>query len=495
MLIPFRGNSALYDQKYIAEMAPLLIESEDAFQEFDRQLKVAKEYGIKGISVDVWWGKVSSGFRSNWKYYDRIFELIKNNDLEIIPILSFHKCGGNVGDSVDIDIPKKAWIHLAERLGKNVDDVKSKNEQGFISDAAIPIWQHYDAIMLPMYKSFMESFRDRYLKSSSKHYVGDIVHEVNISGGPAGEFRHDAYGLDRGTNAPYPKRGNFVCYDSGAYQSFRKFVKEKYAGDNPNDWLKNASHAWTGIENTFPTEEDITPPRSFKNNRLNWKDGLASEFADNLVKTAKRGQISTYDIDFLNWYNGELVAHEKNMLNLSHQTFASFPGKFAIGFKIPDVHWQADTRLAEMASGLITLDSYNKDDPDNAYGYKNILDAAGDVAAGKNRETVIDFTGLEMDASRSDKSDPQKLVYQVLSGAKRRGLKVAGENALAGNLYNPKSWGNMVNWLNSGYDSLVLLRLSDIAGNGNEKVLGYFQEFMSILGFKKQETTEPSLVA
>ena len=44
----------------------------------------------------------------DWSGYCQIFELAKAMGLKIQAVLSFHACGGNVGDSAQIPLPK--WV-------------------------------------------------------------------------------------------------------------------------------------------------------------------------------------------------------------------------------------------------------------------------------------------------------------------------------------------------------------------------------------------------
>ena len=76
-------------------MAPLHV---DNMNEFEEWLAAAQSMGIDAVSVDVWWGDVEKNDNVfNWTYYDTLFAKIKRSHLKIVPIVSFHQCGGNVG--------------------------------------------------------------------------------------------------------------------------------------------------------------------------------------------------------------------------------------------------------------------------------------------------------------------------------------------------------------------------------------------------------------
>lgn len=55
------------------------------------------------------WGAVErQPERYDWSGYCQVFELAKSMGLKIQAVLSFHACGGNVGDSAQIPLPK--WV-------------------------------------------------------------------------------------------------------------------------------------------------------------------------------------------------------------------------------------------------------------------------------------------------------------------------------------------------------------------------------------------------
>ena len=55
------------------------------------------------------WGAVERSPETyDWEGYRQVFELAKSFNLKIQVVLSFHACGGNVGDSAQIPLPK--WV-------------------------------------------------------------------------------------------------------------------------------------------------------------------------------------------------------------------------------------------------------------------------------------------------------------------------------------------------------------------------------------------------
>lgn len=89
-------------------------------QKLEKQLKELSAAEVDGIMVDVWWGIVEfkGPKQYNWSAYRSLFELIKRCNLKIQAIMSFHQCGGNIGDSVYIPLPK--WVL---EIGENEPDI------------------------------------------------------------------------------------------------------------------------------------------------------------------------------------------------------------------------------------------------------------------------------------------------------------------------------------------------------------------------------------
>ena len=64
-------------------------------------LLALKSAGVEGIMIDVWWGLVEREAPGayNWGGYAELLEIAKKHGLKVQAVMSFHQCGGNVGDS------------------------------------------------------------------------------------------------------------------------------------------------------------------------------------------------------------------------------------------------------------------------------------------------------------------------------------------------------------------------------------------------------------
>lgn len=64
-------------------------------------LQALKSAGVEGIMMDVWWGLVERDAPGvyNWGGYSELLQMAKRHGLKVQAVMSFHQCGGNVGDS------------------------------------------------------------------------------------------------------------------------------------------------------------------------------------------------------------------------------------------------------------------------------------------------------------------------------------------------------------------------------------------------------------
>ncbi|RYR21713.1 hypothetical protein Ahy_B03g067031 isoform C [Arachis hypogaea] len=92
-----------------------------------KQLLQLKEAGVDGVMVDVWWGiiELKGPKQYDWGAYRSLFKLVQECGLKLQAIMSFHQCGGNVGDIVNIPIPK--WVL---EIGDSDPDIFYTNRSG-----------------------------------------------------------------------------------------------------------------------------------------------------------------------------------------------------------------------------------------------------------------------------------------------------------------------------------------------------------------------------
>ncbi|MDJ0736223.1 MAG: family 14 glycosylhydrolase [Nostocaceae cyanobacterium] len=416
-------------------IGPLEIKNEDQWQAFQRQLQIAKNMGVDAISTDIWWGKVEKNGdeKFDWTYYDRMVAEIEAAGLRWAPIMSFHQCGTNVGDVCNQPIPQWIWTHF---LGVKKTDLQYKSELGNYSQEVVSLWA--DDIVMDEYREFMEAFEKQYGEKAN------IIDEINISTGTAGELRYPAYNTH--DHWKYPHRGFFQAYSEPAVKSFRTYVLNKY-GD-----LAQINTAW---QTNLNSVEKINPP----------SDG--TKFVQ-----GKDYEDTQYGRDFIDWYNQSLIEHGKRMLEAADKAFDGAFAKVPFGMKIPGIHWQISNsqtpRIAEITTGLIrTSIDYQKDS--TARGYAPLISVWNHLK-NSQRKVILHFTALEMsngiDRSVNANSRAKDLVGWVANGAASQGVTIKGENALQPKIKSKLAWKNIQDAFNNfSYNGFSVLRLAEIADN------------------------------
>ena len=148
------------------------------FTEWREQLK---EGGIDGVMIDVWWGLVDkTANKYRWQGYDQLFKDMHKLGLKILPVLSFHQCSGNIGDTVHIPIPKFVFEHEVKPYF--VDRFNQINNE-YISFSYENI-RLGERTPLEMYRDFMINF-DHHFKKYIKCKIilklrSDSVHGANF---------------------------------------------------------------------------------------------------------------------------------------------------------------------------------------------------------------------------------------------------------------------------------------------------------------------------
>lgn len=349
----------------------------------EKQLKKLKEIGVDGIMVDAWWGliELKGPKQYDWSAYRSLFELVAKIGLKIQAIMSFHQCGGNVGDIVNIPIPN--WVL---ELGETNPDIFYTNRSGardqeYLSSGVdnLPLFQGRTPVQI--YSDFMKSFREAMSDILESGYITDI--EIGL--GPAGEDRYPSYPQSQGW--VFPGIGEFQCYD--------KYLKAEF-----KDAAKKAGHPEWDVPDNAGTYNDAPDQTGF--------------FGTNGTYLTEQGKF------FLTWYSNKLIEHGDQILDEANKVFVGCKTRLAA--KVSGIHWwyKDKTHAAELTSGY-----YNLDDRD---GYRPL------ARMFSRHYATLDFTCLEMkdtEQPANAKSGPQELVQQVLSSAWRESIDVAGENALS----------------------------------------------------------------
>ncbi|XP_072957179.1 beta-amylase 1, chloroplastic [Typha angustifolia] len=353
-------------------------------------LMALKNAGAEGVMVDVWWGIVEREGPGvyDWSGYTELMEMARRIGLKVQAVMSFHKCGGNVGDSVTIPLPR--WV--GEEMEKDPDlaytDQWGGRNYEYVSLGCdtLPVLKGRTPVQC--YSDFMRAFRDHFAP-----FLGSTIVEIQVGMGPAGELRYPSYPELNGT-WKFPGIGAFQCYDKYMLSNLRAAAeaagKLEWGHGGPTD---------AGSYNNWP--EDT----AFFRREGGW-NGAYGEF-------------------FLSWYSQLLLDHGDRILSAASSIFSSpssvATGPVKISVKVAGIHWHYGTRshAPELTAGY-----YNTRFRDGYLPIARMLARHG---------AVFNFTCIEMrdwEQPEDAQCRPEGLVRQVALAAKEAGVELAGENAL-----------------------------------------------------------------
>ncbi len=435
--VPWQGVTSPTPVKDFNAIAPLEIRTEQEWRAFRRQLAIAQGMGIDAVATDIWWGKVEAqgDQQFNWDYYDRLVAEIEAANLHWIPILSFHQCGGNVGDDCEIPIPSWIWTHFPRVFPR---DLQYVSENGNASPEVVALWA--DPLVIPQYQEFMFAFSQRYSDQA------EIIDEIQISLGSASELRYPSYNAH--DDYHYPHRGYFQAYSDPAKASFQRYVRDRYGT------LETVNRAW---QTRLTFWQHIQPPQQ------------PEQFVQQRDYTDTQ-----YGRDFIDWYHQSLLHHGQQMLETAHQALRGAFSEIPLGMKIPGIHWQIahpkTPRIAEITTGLIPT-NINFQSPTTGYGYLSLLQqVANYLEPSPSREVILHYTAVELsnerDRALQAHSRAKDLVGWIATTAGELGIPLKVENALQGELNNPQAWANIDEALNRyPFSGFTALRLADVTQN------------------------------
>ncbi|KAL8260659.1 hypothetical protein R6Q59_028612 [Mikania micrantha] len=348
-------------------------------------LQALKSAGVEGIMMDVWWGLVEreSPGEYNWGGYAELLEMAKKHGLKVQAVMSFHQCGGNVGDSCTIPLPK--WV--LEEMNNDPDLAytdqwgRRNNEYVSLGCDTVPCLKGRTPIQC--YSDYMRSFRDKFA-----HLLGDTIVEIQVGMGPAGELRYPSYPEKDGIWR-FPGIGAFQCYDKYMLSSLKaaadNYGKPEWGSTGPTD---------AGDYNNWPEDTNF-----FKKEGGGWN----SEYGD----------------FFLSWYSQMLLDHGERILSSATSIFENQGVKISV--KVAGIHWHYGTRshAPELTAGY-----YNTRYRDGYLPIARMLARHG---------AVFNFTCIEMrdhEQPQDAQCAPEKLVQQVTSATQEAQVALAGENAL-----------------------------------------------------------------
>lgn len=395
---PFRTSSPSASKGVpVFVMMPLdvaLDQPQISQQKLHQALDKLKQIKVEGVMVDVWWAlcEQQPGIYDFTKYIT-LFRACQQRGLKVQATMSFHACGGNVGDTVNIPLPN--WVLLAgEEYAFWFTDREGHLNREYISfgadhEAVLPSNEGDDAKRTPLqaYGDFVTEFVK---EMDTEGLMGKTVVELQIGVGPCGELRYPSYPMRDGL-WKFPGIGEFQCFD--------RFLR------------RDLAHSVRERGSALVREADMPPADTGSYNDTPWD-----------CRFFRKGFKTEAGKFFLQWYSSRLLQHGEDVLKQVRVITSVDETGVAIAVKISGIHWWkfSASRAAEATAG------YMKGPGQTAYG---------DIAKLlRLYNTILDFTCLEMRTIDQPflkaRCGPRQLVSEIFTIAKREGVAVAGENAL-----------------------------------------------------------------
>ena len=179
---------------------------------------------------DLWWG-LCEHEPNNYDFagYIELMQQCQALGLKVQAVMSFHACGGNVGDSVNVPLPP--WVLDLE---ETVPELFYRDQRGDASREYISLSCDQKAVFprgahkgtaqrtaLEIYSEFMAAFRD----ASKALIESGTLEEIQVGCGPCGELRYPSYPLTPREHFPagwgWPGLGEAQCYDKGMLEALK----------------------------------------------------------------------------------------------------------------------------------------------------------------------------------------------------------------------------------------------------------------------------------
>ncbi|GJM84743.1 hypothetical protein PR202_ga00443 [Eleusine coracana subsp. coracana] len=280
-------------------------------------LTALKSAGVEGVMVDVWWGiaEAEGPGRYNFAGYMELMEMARKTGLKVQAVMSFHQCGGNVGDSVTIPLPR--WV--VEEMERDNDlcytDQWGHRNLEYVSLGcdAMPVLKGRTPV--ECYTDFMRAFRDHFAD-----YLSNTIVEIQVGMGPAGELRYPSYPESNGI-WKFPGIGAFQCNDRYMLSSLKAAAeatgKPEWGHAAPTD--AGGYHSWP--EDTLFFKRD--------------NGGWSTEYGD----------------FFLSWYSQMLIDHGDRVLTGATSVYSGTPGvEMRDGEQPQDAQCRPEALVRQVAS-------------------------------------------------------------------------------------------------------------------------------------------------
>lgn len=384
---------------------PLLIRE----KAMEMGLEMLSRAGVDGVMIDVWWGiaEHEAPGRYDFSAYRKLFEQVASKGLKVQAVMSFHAAGNNVGDCCRISLPR--WVMEA---GERDPDIFFTDSSGYRNLECLSVGCDMHPVLpggrtpLQARTDFISAFADEF-----RDMLGNVVSEVTVGMGPAGELRYPSYPEGDG-RWRFPGIGQFQCYDKYMLASLRDAANAaghpEWGHGGPHDSGNyNSQSMETGFFKSYGGSWDSDYGRFF----LSWYSGLLIRHADCVLGGAKA---------VLSQRCRPRAMREARELSDGGMLYVFEPA-VQLSIKLAGVHWWFKSRAhaAELTAGYYNTRERN--------GYLPIFEML------RRHGAAASFTCVEMrdcEHPLEARCSPEGLLGQVLSTAARTGVPMSGENAL-----------------------------------------------------------------
>ena len=132
-------------------------------EKLKNDLRILKSRNTTGIMADFWWGIIERNEKQyDWRGYLQLAEICKELGLKLAIVLSFHRCGGNVGDTCNIPIP--SWVR---RIGETNPNIYYTDRNGYRLTEYLSSGVDHEKLFngrtgIDLYNDFMKSFKSKF---------------------------------------------------------------------------------------------------------------------------------------------------------------------------------------------------------------------------------------------------------------------------------------------------------------------------------------------
>jgi len=412
------------------------------------QLTKLKRAGLAGIMADVWWGLCEpEPGKYNFGAAKALCGLLQVLGLKFQAVMSFHQCGGNVGDALTIPVPEWAMAPAREK------GLLYRSQSGITSSDCLSLSADSEGIFpgpagartaLACYRDFMAGFA----RACTEH-LGTTVIEIQVGMGPCGELRYPSYMLSNGWQ--FPGTGLVMAHDAGMLR------------------MLSAATGMAEPPAMLPDEQNGRPEE------LPFWRAEGREYCRGSGKA------------FLEWYSKALLDHGAAVLGEAAAAvrgagYAGPPEALAFSVKVSGLHWHVThpSRATEASAG------YDNCSSERADAYSSIAGLLARAAAGCGHPVIFNFTCMEMNnwsnGMPEASSAPEDLIAQVRRACVVHRVPLAGENALgfdpADGAWAYEQMKKQARGWSCGHDrmhGLTILRLDD--GFVSKAALAQFRRF------------------